>query len=55
LAKSVDASSAFNALAENGILVRAFRGKPNWLRLGMPGTEAGWSLLENRTRGLKLS
>jgi len=55
LAKSADASSAFNALAENGILVRAFRDKPNWLRFGMPGTEAGWSLLENRTRGIKLS
>lgn len=54
LAKSVDASSAFNALAGNGILVRAFRDKPNWLRFGIPGTEAGWSLLEERTRGLKL-
>ena len=55
LAKSADATSAFNALAEIGILVRAFRDKPNWLRFGMPGTEAGWNLLEERTRGLKLA
>ena len=55
LAKSVNASSAFNALAENGILVRAFRDKPNWLRFGIPGTEARWSLLQERTCGLKLS
>lgn len=55
LAKSADATSAFNALAEIGILVRAFRDKPNWLRFGMPGTEAGWILLEERTRGLKLA
>ena len=54
LAKSADATSAFNALAGIGILVRAFREKPHWLRFGMPGTEAGWNLLEERTRGLKL-
>lgn len=55
LAKSADAISAFNALAGIGILVRAFREKPHWLRFGMPGTEAGWNLLEERTRGLKLA
>jgi cobalamin biosynthetic protein CobC len=36
----------FEHLARHGLLVRPFGQQPNWLRFGLPGTEAGWSRLQ---------
>lgn len=35
----------FARLCENGVLVRAFPEKPDWLRFGLPGGEQAWSRL----------
>jgi cobalamin biosynthetic protein CobC len=36
----------FEHLARHGLLVRPFTFQPNWLRFGLPGTEAEWARLE---------
>jgi len=43
-----DAGLAFQRLGQAGVLVRAFRDRPEWLRFGLPGSEAEWLLLEER-------
>jgi cobalamin biosynthesis protein CobC len=40
-----DAHALFQTLGRKGILVRSFSERPNHLRLGLPGTEEGWSRL----------
>ena len=40
LARHKDAQVWFERLAENGILVRRFTARPEWLRFGIGGTEA---------------
>ena len=40
-----DAPALFQALGENGVLVRSFSGRPHELRIGLPGSEAEWSRL----------
>ena len=52
LAQSDDAAVLFQRLAEAGILVRAFRDKPHWLRFGLPGGGAEWMMLADRLRGI---
>lgn len=37
----------FKVLAQNGILVRPFPERPNWLRFGIPGQESDWTRLQN--------
>lgn len=34
-------------LGHRGILVRGFQGHPNWLRFGLPGTQADWDRLRH--------
>ena len=41
----------FEALGRRGVLARAFAGRPEWLRLGLPADEAEWSLLAERLEG----
>jgi cobalamin biosynthesis protein CobC len=36
----------FDHLARHGVLVRPFARQPDWLRFGLPGTEAEWARLE---------
>ena len=36
----------FTHLARHGLLVRPFAQQPDWLRFGLPGTEAEWARLE---------
>jgi len=48
LVSTDDAALWFNRFAEAGILVRAFRDKPQWLRVGLPGDADEWALLEQR-------
>jgi cobalamin biosynthetic protein CobC len=48
LASSPRAGHFFGYLAHAGILVRAFKLKPEWLRFGLPGTVEEWALLEER-------
>ncbi|MEJ0092143.1 MAG: threonine-phosphate decarboxylase CobD [Methylocella sp.] len=40
LAKAADAPRRFEALAKSGIWVRRFEMQPDWLRFGLPGSEA---------------
>lgn len=40
------AAQLFHHLAAHGLLSRPFDHNPNWLRLGLPGTEADWVRLE---------
>ncbi len=40
-----DAPALFDRLARAGILARPFAHRPDWLRFGLPGNEAGWSRL----------
>jgi len=40
LAQHLDAQIWFERLAEAGILVRRFEARPQWLRFGIPGTDA---------------
>lgn len=35
----------FAHLIEAGVLTRPFSAEPHWLRLGLPGDEAGWTML----------
>jgi cobalamin biosynthetic protein CobC len=46
LCASPHAASWFTHLARHGILVRPFAQQPDWLRFGLPGTEAEWSRLQ---------
>ena len=46
--KSDDAHGAFRALAERGMLVRAFESQPQALRFGVPADEETWRLLAGR-------
>ena len=47
------AQDVFQRLAQSGILVRAFKDKPNWLRFGIPGGDPEvWDLLIERVRKL---
>jgi cobalamin biosynthetic protein CobC len=46
LCTSPHATSWFTHLARHGILVRPFAQQPDWLRFGLPGTEAEWSRLQ---------
>ena len=38
----------FDALGQRGVLARAFAGRPEWLRLGLPAGEDQWSLFAER-------
>ncbi len=52
LVSSDRAADYFKRFSEAGILVRAFRERPNWLRVGLPGDADEWTLLETRLRTL---
>jgi cobalamin biosynthesis protein CobC len=41
----------FAHLGEAGIWVRAFADQPNWLRFGLPGSEAAWKRLKSALVG----
>jgi cobalamin biosynthesis protein CobC len=45
LARHDEAQGWFARLRENGILVRAFPGRRDWLRFGLPGKAAAWERL----------
>lgn len=47
-----DAASIFQRLAEAGILVRAFRDRPHWLRFGLPGIGSEWMAFAERMRDI---
>ena len=40
----------FDDFGRRGVLVRAFAGRPEWLRLGLPAGEDEWSLLAERLK-----
>lgn len=46
LAAGEHVPSLFARLGEAGILVRRFTAHPNWLRFGLPGSDAAWARLE---------
>jgi cobalamin biosynthesis protein CobC len=46
LVRTPAASALFQHLGEAGIWVRAFAENPNWLRFGLPGSEAAWKRLK---------
>jgi len=46
LVRTDNAQAVFERLAHAGILVRAFKDQPTWLRFGLPGNAAGWARLE---------
>ena len=48
-----DAAWWQQALAARRIWVRAFSYNPQWLRFGLPGTEAGWARLAAALEGLR--
>jgi len=52
LVSSDDAALWFKRFSEAGILVRAFRDKATWLRVGLPGDADEWTLLEQRLKTL---
>ena len=52
LVSSDQAAYTFKRFLEAGILVRAFRDRPHWLRLGLPGDADEWALLEKRLKNL---
>ncbi|WP_292531062.1 threonine-phosphate decarboxylase CobD [Methylocystis sp.] len=45
LAAHPQASRWFAHLASRGVLTRSFAEKPDWLRFGLPGSDAAWSRL----------
>ena len=47
-ARCADAHGAFHALAERGVLARAFASQPHALRFGVPADEETWRLLAGR-------
>ncbi len=46
------AELVFQRLAEAGILVRAFRDHPQWLRFGLPGIGSEWMVFAERMRDI---
>jgi cobalamin biosynthetic protein CobC len=50
--KCDDAHGTFMALAERGVLARAFESQPHALRFGVPADEETWRLLAGRLEGL---
>jgi cobalamin biosynthetic protein CobC len=50
LARHDAAASWFTQLCRNGILTRPFHAQPDWLRLGLPGTQEDWTRLEAAVR-----
>jgi cobalamin biosynthetic protein CobC len=46
LARMEAADTLFDHLGRTGIFVRAFAGRPDWLRLGLPANRAAWRRLE---------
>jgi cobalamin biosynthesis protein CobC len=46
LVRSADAAERFAQLGRAGIFVRRFEEHPDWLRFGLPGSEADWRRLE---------
>ncbi len=46
LVETASAGSLFMQLGQAGILVRRFDERPEWLRFGLPGSEADWQRLE---------
>jgi cobalamin biosynthetic protein CobC len=51
LVRHGEAAGWFERLGQTGILVRPFPARPDWLRFGLPGSEADWQRLE---AGLRL-
>ncbi|MEJ1936991.1 aminotransferase class I/II-fold pyridoxal phosphate-dependent enzyme, partial [Nostoc sp. NIES-2111] len=49
LASAPDAQERFRRLAASGVLVRAFAGRPDWLRFGLPAP-GQWALLGARLK-----
>jgi cobalamin biosynthesis protein CobC len=45
LVRTPEAERLFRHLGEAGVLVRRFERQPEWLRFGLPGSEAGWQRL----------
>jgi cobalamin biosynthesis protein CobC len=43
-----DARRQFERFAKAGVLVRAFRDQPHWLRIGLPAERHGWDVLHAR-------
>ena len=50
--KCDDAHGTFMALAQRGVLARAFESQPHALRFGVPADEETWRLLAGRLEGL---
>lgn len=46
LVESEQAAEIYERLGRAGILVRPFDDYPNWLRFGLPGSDAHWARLE---------
>jgi len=46
LASHPDAAAVHRHLARGGIWTRVFGGHPTWLRIGLPGHEAGFNRLD---------
>ncbi|WP_284255866.1 threonine-phosphate decarboxylase CobD [Acidocella aquatica] len=46
LAACPHAAKWFEHLARHGLLIRPFGQQPDWLRFGLPGSEAAWSRLQ---------
>jgi cobalamin biosynthesis protein CobC len=51
LVQTPAAHALFAHLGEAGIWVRAFADQPNWLRFGLPGSEAAWKRLKSALVG----
>ena len=49
LVRTPRASEMFQRLGATGVIVRAFREQPTWLRFGIP-SESDWNCLRSRTR-----
>lgn len=47
LARGDEVAALYTRLGQAGILVRIFDQHPDWIRFGLPGTEAGWARLEH--------
>lgn len=50
--RTPDADLMHRHLADRRIWVRAFDGKPDWLRFGLPGSEDGWDQLTGAMKAL---
>ena len=47
LAEHTEADNLAERLARQGILVRTFERRPDWIRFGLPGAEVGWVRLKD--------